>query len=343
MPLFFRILHSSYRRGAHWSQFVRSRVTVAGWMALAMLVLAAVLGGDVGRSRLYQLFALIFALVAVGMLWAWTRRARLAARRMLPRHATVGEECRYTVEVQNDGRFPARAFWLREVPPDPCPELKQFAATPEPGEENRNAFDRLFVYYRWRWLLERNLMFRGGRSTELLDLPAGEAKRVQLTLVPRRRGVIRFDDLRALLPDPFGLFQRCRWVLAPEDSLVVLPKRYRLPPLDLPGASQFQIGGEAVSNTIGLSGEFIGLRDYRPGDAMRHIHWKNWAKTGEPIVKEFEDTYFPRYGLVLDNFVDPGAGDLFEEAVSVAASFAVSIDTKRSLLDLMFVKDKAIV
>ena len=124
---------------------------------------------------------------------------------------------------------------------------------------------------------------------------------------------------------------------------MVLPRRYRLPEPNLPGEACFQLGGEALSNAIGQSGEFLGLRDYRPGDALRHIHWKSWAKTGRPIVKEFEDVFFPRYGLVLDNFAGPGDEDLFEEAVSVAASFASAIDTKRSLLDLMFIRDEAIV
>ena len=85
------------------------------------------------------------------------------------------------------------------------------------------------------------------------------------------------------------------------------------------------------------------MRDYRSGDALRRIHWKGWAKTGRPIVKEFEDIYFPRYGLVLDNFTEEGDDDLFEETVAVAASFACAIDTRRSILDLMFIKDEAIV
>ena len=171
----------------------------------------------------------------------------------------------------------------------------------------------------------------------------GRTEQVRIDFVPKRRGVVQFRDPRVLLPDPFGLFQRCRKVQAPVDQLIVLPKRYRLPPLNLPGDACFQLGGEAVTNTIGLSGEFLGLRDYRSGDALRHIHWKGWAKTGRPIVKEFENTYFPRYGLVLDNCVESGDEEVFEEAVSVAASFASAIDTKRSLLDLMFIKDEAIV
>jgi len=51
--------------------------------------------------------------------------------------------------------------------------------------------------------------------------------------------------------------------------------------------------------------------------------------------------FFPRYGLVLDTFAPAEDSDLFEEAVSVAASFAASIDTRETLLDLMFIRDEA--
>jgi len=343
VPLFYRFLHRAYSRGAQLSQFVQSRVAPAGWGVLGLLVMTAVLGADVSRSALYQIFALSLALLAVGLLWAWARRARLTARRVLPRYATAGEECRVTIEITNRGRRAVRGVLIRDRVPDPRPDLRQFAFTPEPGEAKRNAFDRLFVYYRWRWLLDRRLLFTGGRCREVLSLKPGQSARVSVALRARRRGAIRFNDLRAVLPDPLGLFQRNVRVEAPEDTLHVLPRRYRLPAVDLPGEACFQLGGEALSNTIGQSGEFLGLRDYRPGDALRHIHWKSWAKTGRPIVKEFEEVFFPRYGLVLETFAAPGDEDLFEETVSVAASFAAAIDTNRSLLDLMFIKDKAII
>ena len=60
-------------------------------------------------------------------------------------------------------------------------------------------------------------------------------------------------------------------------------------------------------------------------------------------MKEFEDVYFPRYALILDNFSEQGDDDLFEESVSVAASFASVVDGRRGMLDLMFIKDKATV
>jgi uncharacterized protein (DUF58 family) len=54
-------------------------------------------------------------------------------------------------------------------------------------------------------------------------------------------------------------------------------------------------------------------------------------------VKEFEDEFFPRNALLLDTYVPPGHDLLFEESVSVAASFACSLNQQESLLDLIYV------
>ena len=153
--------------------------------------------------------------------------------------------------------------------------------------------------------------------------------------------MIRLHDLRVMLPDPFGLFQKCSKVDAPASTVLVLPRRHPLPEIRLPGGAAFKITGETNTNALGNSGEFVGLRDYRPGDPMRQIHWKSWARTGRPIVKELEDTFYPRYGLVLDTLSTDRTDLRFEEAVSVAASFASAIDTSESLLDLMFIKNEA--
>jgi hypothetical protein len=159
-------------------------------------------------------------------------------------------------------------------------------------------------------------------------------------LTPLRRGVLRFTGVTLARPDVFGLFRAFAKAPLPQ-TVFILPKRYSLPPIALPGTMKYQEGGVALASSVGRSEEFVALRDYRRGDPLRHIHWRSWAKTGRPIVKEFEDEYFVRHALVLDTFSDDPRGEVFEEAVSVAASFACTLPTQESLLDLLFVGPQA--
>ena len=311
-------------------------------MALGLvLILAACLGIGHERSSVYQLFSLSLGMVVIGIPWAMSRRASVEAQRELPRFGTAGEPLRYSVRVWHHGTRRLSRAWLADSPPDPRPSPADFCLLREPGEEERNGFDRRLAYFRWQWLLLENRLFTGGFSRDDLDLKRGQQARIAIELTPLRRGVIRLNDLRVLLPDPFGLFQRCRKVNAPAATLIVLPRRFPLPPFELPGGAAFKISGEANTNSIGTSGEFVGLRDYRPGDPPRQIHWKSWARTGRPIVKELEDTFYPRYGLVVDTLSAGRTDGQFEETISVAASFAAAIDTGESLLDLMFIKNEA--
>ena len=141
-------------------------------------------------------------------------------------------------------------------------------------------------------------------------------------------------------PDPLGLF-KARYPISAPQSVLILPKRYALPHIRLPGARRYQPGGVSFASSVGDSQEFLSLRDYRPGDPLRRIHWKGWAKTGKPIVQEYQDEFFVRHALVLDTFQGAEYSAVFEEAVSVAASFVCSIRTQESLLDLMFMGPEA--
>ncbi|BCU75943.1 DUF58 domain-containing protein [Luteolibacter sp. LG18] len=341
-----RRLHRTYWRGAALNYFFARRVRATGFGVGIALAVTTVLGvaqpENQQQFHVYLVFSLTAALFAMALPLAFFRKpGALEARRELPRYATAGEQVHCTIHLRNPGTRDLRSVWLHETPPDPRPPLNLFLRAREPEEATRNAFDRTFAYYRWQWLMDRLRLYEGGQSAHSVDVPAGGTVEVPVELTPARRGVIRLDDLRALLPDPFGLFQRCEKLPTPPATLTVLPPRYRLPPVELPGSGRFQIGGEAATNAIGTSGEFVGLREYRPGDPIRQIHWKSWARTGRPIVRELEDTFYPRYGLVLDTFPASGHELLFEDAVSVAASFASTIDTRESLLDLMFIKDRA--
>lgn len=178
------------------------------------------------------------------------------------------------------------------------------------------------------------------KAADVPPLPAGGEAEAQVEVLPLRRGILRFTGLTLARPDPLGLFRSFIKISAPR-TVLILPKRYPLPPIALPGALRYQQGGVALAANVGRSEEFVSLREYRRGDPLRHIHWRSWAKAGKPIVKEFEDEFFVRHALVLDTFDGEPNSEILEEAVSVAASFACAVLTQETLLDLLFVGNQS--
>jgi len=145
--------------------------------------------------------------------------------------------------------------------------------------------------------------------------------------------------VRADRAEPLGLLKAHAWRDLP-GTLVVMPRVHPLAPLDLPGSRRLQPGGVAFAGRVGEAEEFVSLRDYRAGDTPRRIHWKAWARTGRPVVKEYQDEFFVRHALVLDTFGD-GGPECFEAAVSIAASHVMQPRARDSILDLMFVEGRA--
>jgi uncharacterized protein (DUF58 family) len=199
--------------------------------------------------------------------------------------------------------------------------------------------DRKLGYPRLLTLIRNN---HGGvlPPREVDVIPGRDEREVTIEFMPLRRGYLHFAAIRLARPDPFGLF-RALFSIRKPDKLLILPRTYRVPAIRLAGIRKYQPGGMNQASAIGDSQEFLSLRDYQPGDPMRSIHWRSYAKRGEPVVKEFRDEYFVRQGLILDTFTEGAPLTRFEEAVSLAASFARSIKDQDSLLDLMFVGTEA--
>lgn len=337
--VFSRWLCRNYRSASAVGNFCYRRITPVAWWIVGLLGVSVLLGINIGQSVVIILTALLCGLLSVGLCWAFLRRVKITIVREVPPTGVVGEEIRYTVHATNEGALKVGDLYLHESSDDPRPTEWEFLNLAEPGEETRNIFDRTFLFYRWKWLLER-----GGRWTTLgrssaLEIAPKETVMTRLSLMPNSRGVLRLEDIRVELPDPFGLFQRCRYVGQKSDEILVIPKRYKLPEPCLAAKSERTLGGEITSNVRGDGGEFLGLREYSQGDSLRRIDWKAWARTGDPIVREYEEARFPRHGLVLDTNLRESGPELFEEAVSVAASFVSTIDRSFCLLDFMFVRD----
>jgi len=330
-----RFIYRALRLTSALDHWLRERLTLAGWLALGAAGASAAAGLDTNQTVTYRAFTFLAALLALAWAASLAWRARLEASRELPRYATAGEPFRYRVILANRGARPLAGAVVRERFRDPRPGFAEWRRTREPGEERRNWWDRSVGYFRWRWLIERRLP-RAAQEAQIPPLAPGERHTAQLAFTPRRRGRIELAGLSVGRADPLGLVRGLERVALPA-RVIALPRRYRLPRLALPGKRRFQPGGVSLAASIGDSEEFLALRDYRPGDPLQRIHWKSFARTGKPIVKEYQDEFFERHALVLDTASAAGEDAAFEDAVALAASFVYTIDTHECLLDLMFV------
>jgi uncharacterized protein (DUF58 family) len=315
----------------YWS---RRRFTLAGLCVAGSFIITGAVGVDIENTVTYQSFTLLLSFLLLALASSLFFRATFSATRTLPRIGTAGQPLHYRVQVKNLTAKNQTGLTLLEELADPRPAFQEWMAFQMAESKRVRPFR---VTQRRRENPFRRVKVK---EAEVPPLPAHGEAEARVEMFPLRRGILRFTGLTLARPDPLGLFRSFSKVAAPQ-TVLILPKRYPIPPIALPGAMRYQEGGVALAANVGRSEEFVALRDYRHGDPLRHIHWRSWAKTGKPIVKEFEDEFFVRHALVLDTFDDEPNSEILEEAVSVAASFACTVLTQESLLDLLFVGNQS--
>jgi uncharacterized protein (DUF58 family) len=143
-----------------------------------------------------------------------------------------------------------------------------------------------------------------------------------------KRGVYAVGPVSIVATDPLGLF-RSRVELGAFEKILVYPMV--VPIAHIPKAS----GGtryDAAARFAGLAGagiEFLGAREYRPGDALRMIHWPSSARRGRLVVKELEETAAADVAIYLDlsRLAMRGLGRVstVEYAIRIASSIAAHV------------------
>jgi uncharacterized protein (DUF58 family) len=185
-------------------------------------------------------------------------------------------------------------------------------------------------------LVARNASRRMRLAIELLDehleptrafvprLAPDEAVEIESTRTARRRGLQ--DDAPVVLASaaPFGVAERRRRVVVP-GSTIVFPRLVPLDGLAFLEAAPTPERAMHATPRRGTGPEYLGIREYRTGDSMRHVHWPSTARHGELMVREFEREQTRRLAIVVDAVADAtseqGATPL-DVACSVAASVA---------------------
>ena len=334
MKPIYKLIYRNYRVASGIWYWARRRFTVAGLCVTAGCVAAGAVGVDVENTVSYQAFALLMGFLLLAFSCSFFFRGKFSVTRTLPRVGTAGHPLHYHVTVTNLTAKNQTGLVLLENIVDPRPTFEEWLAF-QLAEGRRVRPFRVAQRRRKNPFRQANL-----KEADIPPLPANGGAEANVEILPLRRGILRFAGVTIARPDPLGIFRSFIRIAAPQ-TVLILPRRYPLPAIALPGALRYQEGGVALAANVGRSEEFVALRDYRHGDPLRHIHWRSWAKVGRPIVKEFEDEFFVRHALVLDTFDDEPNSEVLEEAVSVAASFACTILTQESLLDLLFVGNQS--
>ena len=89
------------------------------------------------------------------------------------------------------------------------------------------------------------------------------------------------------------------------------------------------LSGSHRSPYLGQSVEFVQHRQYAPGDDVRHVDWKVWARQDRLVVKQYEEDTNLRCSLLIDasSSMSYGEGDAnkFEVAATLAACLGLLV------------------
>ena len=177
-------------------------------------------------------------------------------------------------------------------------------------------------------ILEEQVPSMLGENARLpiATLEAGESADHQYALVAWRRGSYQLGPLVARWGDPFGLTERSLQ-LAEQFEVLVHP---RVEPVDSHALTRLWEDPPfrpPVSKPWPHGMEFYGMRRYAPGDDLRKIVWRAYARTGNLLVRESEQGITDKVVLIFDQDAEHHTkgivSDSFEAACRVAASLGV--------------------
>jgi uncharacterized protein (DUF58 family) len=285
-------------RVRRWQGNALLRLTLEGRALLAMALSAVAVGADVGRTEVHVLVLAILALLLASLLFTPAYRLRdIAVEVMAPPRVTVGEELVITVVLHNDGARAYRALRV-EVP-------------------------------RWH---------PGGRFTarppELDMLEPGQRRSALVRGRFARRGQHQVAPLRVLSVLPLGLAQGPALITRPVQFAAV-PRVANVVSMTTPEGRRHQPGGVALASRTGDATELLGVRPYRPGDPVRDLHARSWARHGAPMVREYQEAYFTRIGVIIDTDASVTTPAHFEAGLSLAAGIVAQLCAGEALVDVL--------
>ena len=276
---------------------------------LVFLSFFAALGSITVEIPIYQLFCALFFLPAAVEGVGTLLRPRLDVRCQLPERATVGVPLTGLISLGNRGFF--------------------------------TAFDLMVGFFELNPALQHR-----DADRVVASLRAGGEADIPFELISSRRGRFPLVSVQVHSTFPFNLM-RFGGSGIPLPSLTVIPAYESLDSFDVPIGNRGRPTHPApLLGAKGDSPEYVGNREYVLGEAAVRLDFRAWARLGRPVVREYQDEFSFRTGLILDTWQPPTwqpyllldheeKQDIqLEAAVSLTAAIAESLHTREIVIDL---------
>lgn len=201
------------------------------------------------------------------------------------------------------------------------------------ARENDNVRVKLAIANRWPWPVWGLAVERGFFAEEN---PSGDTPAVALARVagwsesdfywefrPPLRGVYPTEPPRLATGFPFGIWHARREIVV-ENELLVWPRTTRLTSIPPVSGRDLTVAG-MLSNHVGDEGDFLGVRPYRQGDLLRHVHWAQTARRDSFVICERQSTARRTVRVTMD--VDPNVhrGDRIDGSLEWTVRVGASI------------------
>ncbi len=278
---------SQFHRRAFLGLFRAIKVTQFGGTFCLFTIFLGAAAINSGANLLFLVFGMLMsALVGSGTL-AVINMNRLRFERLHPPTAFAGEPFFVRLRILNDKRF-----------------FPSFSLAIDDFHSERH--DRAL-----------------GGAFALKVPPRGMAAVRYVARLPRR-GAHQFDSLQVRTRFPFGLIEIASRVPVVTE-MVALPRVGALLTSSQAYASRAIQEFQITSLWKGEEEDFLSLREFRPGDNPKYIHWRSSAKRRKLMVREFERKQERRVTILFDTFINPllkehAWRDGFEEAVEFVAT-----------------------
>ncbi len=175
-----------------------------------------------------------------------------------------------------------------------------------------------------------------GPWAEMPIVEAGHAATSRWTVLAKRRGTLSIGPFRAAVELP-GSAIRATAVFGRVRAVTVLPAAYRLQPfIDALLAGRHSAVGRFQKMPVATE-EYVGAREYRPGDSPKLIHRVLSLRTRDPsdfYVREFQDPSREDLSVVLDTAAPIDGDDTLhryrlEKAVSFVSALCRALADRR--------------